>query len=1343
MLDNDFIQKVKEANDIVDVIGESLTLYKAGINYKAVCPFHNDHTPSLVVSKTRQTFHCFVCGKHGSVVDFIMEMENMTFIEAMRYLAQRANIEWPRQKVSDEEMTQYKKRESQLVAMDAVHKYYVSQLHQAESFLQKRGYTASDPILALYGVGYAPSGSVIAKTLPQQGYNPDILTEIGVTALSQEHGDRYDVFRDRLMFPFCDLHGKVIGFSGRQVTPNERSGKYVNTGETPLFTKGRNLYGLYQARKAIAQRGFVYLVEGQFDVISLARYGVQNVIGGSGTAFTEEQLRLIARFTTEVRVIYDADAAGIKAAAKNTAILLKAGLKVKCIRLPKDMDPDNFACKHQDNTGKLLIDMVESFPYAFRRLLVPRGCKDEVVINDALNTIASMIASVSDATLRLEYMKTLAKDFDTKLDAIDQKIRELRANLPQPTQSSPDIPAGLYGIDQLKEKLEADQPAVLTSDMQDFMQRLDDEPVILVSGLISDPDVMKLRSICGYFTAAAPTIPTSSPSDKEATVPGSFAAGQSLSPLPLFIQSLSKMFRLGITKITMVDGEQVESFLDYYIRQMGAFLHTYNGDKVDFITQCIELTTFAEEAVISVNRSRYCQQLGITKGSFDDIRKPLLSARKAAMKVNIQTDAIQTDAIDSYSLPSYVEDNPEYAEMYKQYQYFPLLNKQGEPVCYMFDNKNGEGRSIVGDFYMTPLLHIFNDDFDRNKRILKINRRFYNTPIYIEVTSRQLLKMSTIEDVLINYEAVNFTNGEEWKWKKIKEYMSRHYTMCSEIEVYGNQQSEGISRKQDEQFFAFANGIAHFVGDDYVFEPVNELGVVTHNGKNYYLPAFSTIHGSGSGKSDKYENISQLVYREVPKDKRVTFSEWADLMNRVYKLNDNGKWAIVFAVLCAFRSNIHCIDRLFTAPFFMGQMSSGKTQIAVSIRSIFIPPKFSALNLCQDTDMAVIKYMSVFRDVPVVLEEYNNIVTSDIKFQALKSIVYDGESRKKSKANTSKEVESDKVYAPVIICGQDVPQRDDNALMSRVIVCEVPKPKDRTRQETELFNRLKEIEDPEHVGLSNVLLRILKLRPIVMDHYRALRQKGYEDLKAGRVNSGETDRLMKTISLFVGMVYLIEEYAPDMKLPFTSKEFLEIARNKIDEQLSRIRTSDKLALFFSAIDTMLDSGQLIYGRDLDVVTGNGKLVTVKDASGNAQSVSLDTNKKYMYLRLQPVFNIYNRSGFNTEKTTQSTIEQNMRSHTSFIGSVNSRRFKWTETVEEADADNKMVRMMRPQEKMTSAILIDYDEFQRLYNIDLRRNLDPSDTSPLQSPTTPTPPTSYPKEQSLPFDPAHPEKEGFF
>lgn len=177
--------------------------------------------------------------------------------------------------------------------------------------------------------------------------------------------------------------------------------------------------------------------------------------------------------------------------------------------------------------------------------------------------------------------------------------------------------------------------------------------------------------------------------------------------------------------------------------------------------------------------------------------------------------------------------------------------------------------------------------------------------------------------------------------------------MCSEVKTYGNQQSEGMSRKTDEQFFSFANGIFHNVDDQWRFDPVNELGVVTHNKKNYYLPAFSTIYAGSGKQSDKYELISQLVYKEVPADKRVSFEKWASLMDQVYKINDNGKWAIIFAIMCAFRSNIHCIDRLFTAPFFMGPMSSGKTQIAISIRSLFISPNIPIFNLNTGTDAAM------------------------------------------------------------------------------------------------------------------------------------------------------------------------------------------------------------------------------------------------------------------------------------------------------------------------------------------------------------------------------------------------------
>ena len=394
----------------------------------------------------------------------------------------------------------------------------------------------------------------------------------------------------------------------------------------------------------------------------------------------------------------------------------------------------------------------------------------------------------------------------------------------------------------------------------------------------------------------------------------------------------------------------------------------------------------------------------------------------------------------------------------------------------------------VADFFMTPLLHIFSDDFEQNKRVLRINRRFYDTPIYIEIPSKAMLKMSSIEEVLINYEAVNF-NGEEWQWKAIKTYMSRHFVMCSEVKTYGNQQSEGMSRKADEQFFAFANGIFHNVEGKWQFEPVNELGVVTHNKNNYYLPAFSTIYAGSGKQSDKYELISQLVYKEVPAEKRVTFEKWASLMDQVYKINDNGKWALIFAIMCAFRSNIHCIDRLFTAPFFMGPMSSGKTQIAISIRSLFISPNIPIFNLNTGTDAAMATIMGMFKDVPVVLDEYNNKDISDNKFQALKGIVYDGDGKQKRKGTSGREIENDKVFAPVVICGQETPQRDDNALMSRVIVCEVPKPRNRTQEEVRIFEELKTIEDPNKVGLSNVLLQILELRPMFMDHFRHLKQE--------------------------------------------------------------------------------------------------------------------------------------------------------------------------------------------------------------------------------------------------------------
>ena len=1279
-INSDFINDVKSKLDIVDVIGAYINLHKAGINHKGICPFHQDNHPSMMVSKTRQTYHCFVCGEHGDVLDFLQKYNQITFTEALRLACKLAGVEFPEKEATPEENAAYRLLESRRIAIDAAAKFYQGNLSQAESFLRSRGYDSSDKALAEYGVGYAPSGNVAMRKLTEQGYNLQLLTDVGILGKSQD-GRNYDFFRDRIMFPFYDISGRVIAFSGRIVTPNDNAGKYVNTGETPIFRKGQHIFGLYQAKKAIARAGFAYLVEGQFDVITLHRYGVENVIGGSGTAFTDDQIRLILRFTQSVVMIYDADDAGIKAAVKNCELLLKAGISVRCVRLPKGYDPDSYGRLCKEELKQKLFDITETFPKALKRMLVPRGCKDEATIASAMNTISNLVACVQDAGLRLEYMKSMAKDFDTKMTILEDKVRDIRRNVNDVKKES--MKQGIFGIDSLKENLRNSEPAVITSSIDTFLESYGDNPIVYAAGMPSSTDIQNLRRICCYFVTTEEGCAINSTTGEDSA----------------YLATLAEMYKAGISQIRVTHEDKVESFIDFYIRIHGDLLPGFLGDKVPIITRCIELTSYAEETVITVNKNHYCSKLGLSKGQFDEIRKPFVSKRKNVLKANALKDDLYDDDFDGDEVPSYAREG-EYAQMFRECKYYPRLNKQGIPVCYMFQNKNGRGFSQVADFYMVPLLHIFNEDFEQNKRVLKVNRRYFDKPFYIEVLSSSLKKMSTIEDVLINYEGVNFTDGEEWQWRRIKEYMSRHFVQCREIQTYGNQQSEGMSRKTDEQFFAFANGIVHEdENGKYVFEKVNELGVVTHNHMNYYLPAFSTIYAGSGRQSDKYELISQLVYEDIPINKQVTFEKWASLMDEVYKINDNGKWAIVFALMCAFRSNIHCLDRLFTAPFFMGPMSSGKTQIAISIRSLFISPTIPIFNLNTGTDADMSTIMGTFRDVPVVLDEYNNKDISDTKFQALKGIVYDGDGKQKRRGTSGRDIENDKVFAPVVICGQETPQRDDNALMSRVIICEVPKPKNRTPEETKLFEELKNIE--KNIGLSNVLLEVLSLRPAVMDHFRELKQEAYSELKSDVVNSGEMDRLMKTASLFLGMVKLVERYSK-LKLPFTYDEFFALVQEKIKFQLSLIRSTDKLAMFFNAVNNMIDTKQVLVGREM--LIEQPKSVTGKDSHGDKKTFGFDPGTHILFLRLSSVYSIYDRSGYNSENTTLSTLEQNLRSHPSYIGTVPSRRFTWEETVEVAKQDDQetMVRVRKERSTSTSAIIIDYDKFMEMYNIDFRR-----------------------------------------
>lgn len=1318
-LSQNSIDHVKSSVNIVEVISLFVRLERKGPAYIGLCPFHNDRHPSMRVDPNRQMYKCFVCGAGGDVFDFLMRHENFTFIEAVRWCASRAGIQLEETEETQQEINARKHRESLFVAMNAVTEVYQKNLPAVSSYLSSRGFNISDDVIKTFRIGYAPQGNQIHKQLLNAGYSAEILCEVNIIGKGQ-YGF-YDVFQDRIMFPFLDIQGRPVAYSGRIVTPKENTGKYVNTNNTPLFQKGHHLFGLHQAYRAISSMGTAYLVEGQFDVMSLHAAGVKNVVAGSGTALTENQVKLLSRYTDKVVLMYDADAAGLKASIANCETMLRSGLHVSCVRLPEGKDPDNIAQEKKEHTGAWISNNTSGFVTYFCNIFLPEKISDPVEKEEKLTVISRLVACVGTETLRSDYIRTLSRRFEQDYEAVERKVKQLRSELPEVPEVESMKP-GVYGLDILPELATEGKSIHVAGSFDEFIENYESEPQVYFHESISMQDIQQIRRDCALLDVNADDLSISPSGEENPTM-----------------SALADCYRNGITNISvLVPGSDIAGMnkkkrIDDYMEEecadeewifINAYLFKYNQfltrykpvDRTPYLQRCAEMIASTDESVRIVNFSKFTQWMELTKTELNVFLKPYLAKRKSRVAINAQRDDKDEEYYDPDVIPDYVEENPLYKKMMDDYQFYPRLNKNGEPVGYIFTN-NRQGGTLVGDFFMEPLIHIVSDKDEENKRIVKINRRYYKKPIYLEAPSKCFLKKSTIEERLIMLEAVNFSNGEEKHWTKIREWMSRNYTSCREVRTYGNQQPEGFSRDPATMFFAFANGIYHQQDGVWRFDAVNELGVVEHQNENWYLPAFSSLY-INSDMKDKYETISSLMYKEIPADKQCTFERWADLMNRVYALNDNGKWAILFAVMCAFRSNIHCIDRLFTAPFFMGPMSSGKTQIAISIRSLFISPKVPIFNLNIGTDAAMSTLMSTFRDVPVVLDEYNNKDISDVKFQALKGIVYDGDGRQKRKGTSGKEIENDKVYTPVIICGQETPQRDDNALMSRIIVCEVPKPtRQRTPEEIALFNELKDIEEQ---GLCNVLSQILQLRTLVMDRFRQEKQDCYKDLKEQMMGHGEIDRLMKTASLFLATCKLIEQHT-DLILPFTYAEFFQIACNKIQFQAELINRTDKLATFFKAMDVMIDTKAVIPGRDFDF--DYPSCLTLVGPGKSSVQCPVPEGTCVMYIRLSVIYAQFDRSSFNREQSSQSTIEQNLRSNSCYIGPISARRFTWQESVEVPvgelensgkelpeeykmiGTDSKMVRSMKRFSKNTSCIALNYDVLSNMYGIDLKRNME--------------------------------------
>ena len=434
MIPQETVNRILDLAQIEDVVGDFVTLKRAGATYKACCPFHNEKTPSFVVSPSKGIYKCFGCGKSGTAVGFVMEHESMSYVEALRYLAKKYNIEVVEKEETAEDIAKRQRNESLILVSEYAGKFFQDSLMTPEGqtigyqYFKSRG--LEDATIRKYGLGWAPlDRTTFTNMAKAAGYKEEYLLDTGLCKKFDD-GRVVDTFYDRVIFPIHSVSGRMIAFGGRTLKTDKTIPKYVNSKETEIYVKSKSLYGIYFAKNEISRQDKCILVEGYLDVLSMHQLGITNVVASSGTSLTVEQIRLIRKFTNNVTIIYDGDSAGIKAALRGIDLVLKEGLNVKVVLLPDGQDPDDFARRHtleqvQDHIARNEQDFIN-----FKTdLLLGEAGGDPLKRATLINDIADTIALMPDAVVRAVYVRASADRFEIDEQILADRISKTRAKM--------------------------------------------------------------------------------------------------------------------------------------------------------------------------------------------------------------------------------------------------------------------------------------------------------------------------------------------------------------------------------------------------------------------------------------------------------------------------------------------------------------------------------------------------------------------------------------------------------------------------------------------------------------------------------------------------------------------------------------------------------------------------------------------------------------------------------------------------------------------------------------------------------------------------------------------------
>jgi len=465
MIPRETVDKIFDHADIYDVVRDYVHLKKAGANYKGNCPFHDEKTPSFMVSPAKGIYKCFGCGAAGNAVKFIMEHEKVSFPESLKILAKKYNIEVIEEQVTEEQIQEKEERDSLFIVTEFAKNYFKHILHNSDegknigfSYFKERGFR--DDIIQKFELGWSPSKrDALTETALKKGYKLKFLADTGLTIVKDDSNYKFDRFAERVIFPIRSLSGKIIGFGGRTLKNDKKIAKYLNSPESDIYHKSKVLYGIYFAKNSIVKKDKCFIVEGYTDVISLHQSGIENVVASSGTALTQDQIKLIRRFTKNVTIIFDGDAAGIKASLRGIDLILAEEMNVKIVALPDGEDPDSFA---QSKTNEEFNDYIEKNEIDFiefkTKLLADEAKNDPVKRAQLVKDVISSVSAIPDKILRAEYIRTSSKLLDIKEEILydevrksltkrfDENRKKLYRESISKTKQSPQIPAEISGV---------------------------------------------------------------------------------------------------------------------------------------------------------------------------------------------------------------------------------------------------------------------------------------------------------------------------------------------------------------------------------------------------------------------------------------------------------------------------------------------------------------------------------------------------------------------------------------------------------------------------------------------------------------------------------------------------------------------------------------------------------------------------------------------------------------------------------------------------------------------------------------------------------------------------------